>query len=88
MSLFNQLGDITAVKQLADTFYDVMDRDPDFHDLRLLHPLKLLTTKKKLFRVLNHWLGGPKQLTPMPPSIARLELRHRNIDLNDYHAAL
>jgi len=37
---------------------------------------------------LIHWLGGPKQLTPVPPSIARLELRHRGIDLNDHHAAL
>ncbi len=87
-SLFEQLGSLSAVKQLANTFYDVMDKDPAYLELRVLHPQKLTTTKKKLYRLLAHWLGGPALLTVEPPSAQLLERRHHHIDLNDRHAAL
>ena len=88
MNIFNQLGSLAAIKQLADEFYDVMDSDPTFNDLRSLHPHKLIKTKKKLFRFLTHWLGGPKLLTRVPPSAALLELRHRHFELNEERAKL
>ena len=74
MNLFNQLGSLAAIKQLADEFYDVMDSDPVFNELRRLHPQKSVKTKKKLFRYLTHWLGGPKLLPQQRPSAALLEL--------------
>ena len=88
MNIFKQLGSLAVIKQLADEFYDVMECDPAFNDLRSLHPQKLVKTKKKLFRFLTHWLGGPKLLTRVPPSAALLELRHRHFDLSEERAKL
>tara|TARA_R110002111_G_scaffold121387_1_gene185054 strand:+ start:126 stop:536 length:411 start_codon:yes stop_codon:yes gene_type:complete len=88
MDLFDQLGGITPVKQLANTFYDVMDTDPDFHDLRVLHPQKLITTKKKLFRFLRHRLTTPDLLIQDLRNDEQLELRHRHVELNKYHIEL
>lgn len=88
MTLFNQLGSLTAIKQLANEFYDVMDSDPAFKDLRALHPQKLVKTKQKLFRFLTHWFGGPKLLPRVPPSAALLALRHHHIELSAQSAKL
>jgi hemoglobin len=88
MTLFDQLGSLSTIKQLANRFYDVMDNDPAFIDLRVLHPQKLITTKKKLFRFLTHWLGGPKRLSRIPLSAALLELRHRHVELTEHHTHL
>ena len=62
--------------------------DPAFDDLRSLHPQKLVTSKKKLFRFLTHWLSGPKLLTRIPPRAALLELRHCHFELNEERAKL
>lgn len=87
-NLFDQLGSLHAVKQLAHEFYDVMDREPEFAELRALHPKVLNTPKKKLYRILAHWLGGPELMPSEPPSANMLELRHRRVELTEYNAQL
>lgn len=87
-NLFDQLGSLHAVKQLAHEFYDVMDREPEFAELRALHPKVLNTPKKKLYRILAHWLGGPELMPSEPPSANMLELRHRRVELTDHNAKL
>ena len=49
------------VRQLAKTFYDLIDADPDYFGLRKLHPQSLTGSCEKLFMFLSYWLGGPRR---------------------------
>ena len=79
-------GNLTAVRNLANAFYDVMESDPGVRDLRELHPQKLHSAKKHLFQFLAHWLGGPKLFGEQYANAAWMELRHRHFDLGDENA--
>jgi hemoglobin len=53
------IGGDSRVRALVDRFYDVMDRDPAFAELRALHPTDLAGSRDKLFWFLCGYLGGP-----------------------------
>jgi len=56
---FDQLGGESAVRALVDRFYDLMDLELAYADLRALHPAALDGSRDKLFWYLCGWLGGP-----------------------------
>ncbi|QCX49125.1 group II truncated hemoglobin [Ralstonia pseudosolanacearum] len=56
---FDLLGGEARVRELADRFYDQMDLEPEFAELRALHPPSLEGSRDKLFWFLCGWLGGP-----------------------------
>lgn len=56
---FERLGGETAVRQLVDRFYDLMDLEPAYARLRAIHPTTLDGSRDKLFWFLCGWLGGP-----------------------------
>ncbi|HEX7687654.1 MAG TPA: group II truncated hemoglobin [Burkholderiaceae bacterium] len=58
-SLFEQLGGEPGVRALVDRFYDLMELEPEFADLRGLHPTTTEGSRDKLFWFLCGWLGGP-----------------------------
>ena len=60
MSPFERIGGEAAVRALVDRFYDLMDLDPAFAELRALHPTPLDGSRDKLFWFLCGWLGGPQ----------------------------
>lgn len=84
-TLFQKFDSQYQVQQLAEEFYDVMDRDLSAKELRSLHPENLFFTKKILYRFLVHWSGGPKIFNSDLVNSNWLELRHRNVDLNELH---
>jgi len=45
---------------LVDRFYDLMDLDAAYAELRALHPTTLDGSRDKLFWFLCGWLGGPQ----------------------------
>jgi hemoglobin len=57
---FDLMGGETAVRELVDRFYDLMDLEPDFAVIRSLHPASLDGSRDKLFWFLCGWLGGPQ----------------------------
>ncbi len=59
-SAFDRLGGEAAVRTLVDRFYDLMDLEPAFADIRRLHPASLDGSRDKLFWYLCGWLGGPQ----------------------------
>ena len=57
---FERVGGEAAVRALVDRFYDLMDLEPAFADLRSLHPTTLDGSRDKLHWFLCGWLGGPQ----------------------------
>lgn len=56
---FAALGGEDGVRALVDRFYDLMDLEPKFTELRSLHPATLEGSRDKLHWFLCGWLGGP-----------------------------
>lgn len=81
---FAQIGGEARVQALTDRFYDLMDLEPGFAELRATHGSTLEDARQKLFWFLCGWLGGPTHYTDrfghpmlrarhMPFSIGQLE---------------
>lgn len=57
---FDMLGGEEPVRALADRFYDLMDLEPAYLQLRAAHGSSLEDARQKLFWFLCGWLGGPQ----------------------------
>jgi hemoglobin len=51
---------VENIRQLVDTFYDIMDSDAKAQTLRAMHPAELTAVREKLFMFLTGWTGGPQ----------------------------
>ena len=51
---------IENIRNLVETFYDIMDNDPKVILLRAMHQPDLTETREKLFMFLTGWTGGPQ----------------------------
>lgn len=56
---YDWVGGEAAVRALVDRFYDLMDLEPGYAQLRAIHPATLEGSRDKLFWFLSGWLGGP-----------------------------
>ena len=56
---YEQLGGEQAIRKLVERFYDLMDLEPQFKELRQTHGASLDSARLKLFLFLSGWLGGP-----------------------------
>lgn len=58
-TLYDLLDGETGVRALVDRFYDLMDLEPAFAGIRVMHPPSLDGSRDKLFWFLSGWTGGP-----------------------------
>ena len=72
---FELLGGEARVRALVDRFYDRMDSDARFAELRALHANSLAGSRDRLHWFLCGWLGGP-QLYVERRGHPRLRARH------------
>ena len=56
---FEWMGGEPRVKALVERFYDLMDLEPAYAELRASHGNTLDDARQKLFWFLCGWLGGP-----------------------------
>lgn len=56
---FERIGGEPRIRQLVDRFYDLMDLEPGYAELRASHGTTLDDARDKLFWFLCGWLGGP-----------------------------
>jgi hemoglobin len=56
---YARLGGDGAVRALVDRFYDLMDLEPGYAQLRAVHGNDLAHARDKLYWFLSGWLGGP-----------------------------
>jgi hemoglobin len=75
VSAFDRVGGEGAVRALVDRFYDLMDLEPRYAQLRAVHGNTLEQARDKLFWFLCGWLGGPQHYTERFGH-PRLRMRH------------
>ncbi|HSG54284.1 MAG TPA: group II truncated hemoglobin [Paracoccaceae bacterium] len=59
-SPFDRLGGQAAIAQVVERFYDLMDADPQFAELRVMHGADLAPMRQSLTGFLTGWAGGPR----------------------------
>jgi hemoglobin len=59
-TFYELLGGTEQVRDLVETFYDIMDSDPRAAPIRALHQPDLTEAREKLFMFLTGWTGGPQ----------------------------
>lgn len=57
---FEQLGARPAIDRVVGRFYDLMDADPAYGELRAMHGADLSRMKEALAGFLTGWAGGPR----------------------------
>ena len=56
---YEQLGGDAKVRELVERFYDLMELEPAYRELRAVHGSTLEGAREKLYMFLSGWLGGP-----------------------------
>jgi hemoglobin len=56
---YEMLGGEAVVRDIVDRFYDLMELEPEFAEIRAMHPPSMEGSRDKLFWFLSGWLGGP-----------------------------
>jgi hemoglobin len=69
------VGGDARVRALVDRFYDLMDLEPGYRELRAAHGTTLDEARDKLYWFLSGWLGGPQHYTERFGH-PRLRMRH------------
>lgn len=80
-SFYQQIGGQTAVTQLANQFYDVMQRDKCALQVLNMHPKDLTRSRKRLANFLCEWFGGPKLFGEPYVKPDWLKQRHKHLDI-------
>lgn len=71
-SPYARIGGEPVVRAIADRFYDLLESDPAYAELRALHTADLATVRHGLTRFLCGWLGGPRDWFARGPCIMSL----------------
>lgn len=64
LRMYDLIGGDEKLRELVDRFYDLMDLESGFAELRAMHPPSLNISREKLYRFLSGWTGGPDLYTP------------------------
>jgi hemoglobin len=75
-------GGIEKIRNLVETFYDIMENDPKAAPIRAYHAKDLTEAREKLFMFLTGWTGGP-QLYIERYGHPRLRARHMPFSIGD-----
>lgn len=57
---FEIIGGAAAVRALVDRFYDMIEQESEFADLRRIHAEDLRNVRTGLSDFMTGWLGGPR----------------------------
>lgn len=57
---FDKLGGHPTMRAIVERFYDLMDQDPAYAELRAMHAPDLAPMRRSLAGFLAGWSGGPR----------------------------
>ena len=75
-------GGVEKIRDLVETFYDIMDSDLKAAPIRAYHAKDLTEAREKLFMFLTGWTGGP-QLYIERYGHPRLRQRHMPFSIGE-----
>lgn len=75
VTIYDALGGESAIHQLVNRFYELMDELPEAYTVRQIHPESLKGSAESLFEYLSGWFGGPSLYTAKKGH-PRLRMRH------------
>jgi hemoglobin len=81
-TIYEWIGGEGKVKALSDKFYDLMDLEPSYADLRSLHQADLQHSRDTLFWFLCGWTGGPRYYEERYGH-PRLRMRHLHVAIGE-----
>jgi hemoglobin len=76
---FDRIGGREPIARMVNRFYDLMDSEPDFAELRAMHAPDLTPMRESLTDFLMAWMGGPRDWFEKRPS-ACIMSAHRALD--------
>lgn len=62
-SAFDLIGGEVLIRRMVDRFYDLMELEPRYAELRAAHGSTLAEARDRLFWFLCGWMGGPQYYT-------------------------
>jgi hemoglobin len=77
---YERLGGKAAIEAIADRFYDLMDTDPAFAELRAMHAADLAPMRASLAGFLTGWSGGPRDWFEANPGRCMMSI-HRPLPI-------
>lgn len=83
---FDRIGGREPVARMVNRFYDLMDSEPDFAELRAMHAADLAPMRESLTDFLVAWMGGPRDWFEKRPG-ACIMSAHRALPGMNYAVA-
>ena len=74
---FDALGGHAAIRAVVERFYDLMDRDPAYAELRAMHAPDLAPMRASLAGFLAGWSGGPRDWFEANPGKCMMSMHSR-----------
>jgi len=78
---FDRIGGVAVLRRVVDRFYDLMETDPAYAELRDLHAADLKPMRGSLAGFLTGWLGGPRDWFDAHPGTCMMSM-HATIPVN------
>lgn len=82
---YDLVGGQQVVRRLVDRFYDLMEANPAFGELRALHAPDLGPMRDSLTGFLAAWLGGPRDWFEQRPGRCMMSA-HRDVPISEASA--
>lgn len=85
--LFDRIGRDLGIRGLVDRFYDLMEQDAAYAELRAMHADDLEETRLSLAQFLTAWLGGPRDWFEARPGACIMSAHRGMIGISRQTAA-
>lgn len=86
MTPYERLGGYVTIQRIVDRFYDLMDSDRTFAELRAMHGADLAPMRASLAGFLTGWSGGPRDWFDRNPGKCMMSA-HARLDIRAHEAA-
>ena len=79
---FDRIGGREPIARMVDRFYDLMDSEADYAELRAMHADDLSPMRESLTDFLMAWMGGPRDWFEKRPGACIMSAHRKLPDMN------
>ena len=78
---FDQIGGAARIDALVEPFYDLIETDPAYAELRAMHAADMTPVRASLKGWMTGWLGGPRDWFAQHPGVCMMSM-HRAMPID------